>query len=85
MEYVIDRPVYKYIVQETYRFDFDISPGLLCADVPNGVAVINAIPFLGWAQMIFLVVAVDYYGYISDFKLGKPDLEPEVLEERQLQ
>jgi hypothetical protein len=74
-----------YVVQETYRFDFDISPGLKCADVPNGVAAINAIPFLGWAQIIFLIGAVDYYGYLGDFKIGKPDLEPDVLEERQLQ
>merc|ERR1719384_3074921 len=74
-----------YVVQETYRFDFDIAPGLPCADVTNGIAAINEIPFLGWAQIFFLVGAVDYYGYLGDFKLGKPELEPDVLEERQLQ
>ena len=74
-----------YVVQEVYRFDFDIAPGLPCADVPNGVAAINAIPALGWAQIFFLVGAVDYYGYLGNFKIGKPELEPDVLEERQLQ
>jgi len=74
-----------YVVQETYRFDFDIAPGLPCADVPNGIAAIDAIPALGWAQIFFLVGAVDYYGYLGNFKIGKPDLEPAVLEERQLQ
>ena len=74
-----------YVTQEVYRFDFDISPGLPCADVPNGVAAINAIPPLGWAQIFFLIGAVDYYGYLGDFKIGKPELEPDVLEERQLQ
>lgn len=74
-----------YVTQETYRFDFDIAPGLPCADVPNGIAAIDAIPALGWVQILFLIGAVDYYGYLGNFKLGKPDLDPEVLEERQLQ
>merc|ERR1719253_678463 len=74
-----------YVVQETYRFDFDIAPGLKCADVTNGIAAINEIPPLGWAQIFFLIGAVDYYGYLGNFKIGKPELEPDVLEERQLQ
>lgn len=74
-----------YVTQEVYRFDFDIAPGLPCADVPNGVAAINAIPALGWAQIFFLVGAVDYYGYLGNFKIGKPELAPDVLEQRQLQ
>jgi len=74
-----------YVTQEVYRFDFDIAPGLACKDVPNGVAAINAIPPLGWAQIFFLIGAVDYYGYLGNFKIGKPELDPDVLEERQLQ
>ena len=74
-----------YIVPEIYRFPGEIAPGLKFADVPNGVAAIDTIPALGWAQMIFLIGAVDYYGFLGDFPSGKPDLEPEKLAERQLQ
>jgi hypothetical protein len=73
-----------YIAPETYRFNFDISPGLACKDVPNGVAAIDAIPALGWAQIIFFIGAVDYWGFLGDFEIGKPDLEPEELEKRKL-
>merc|ERR1719384_85088 len=41
-----------YVVQECYRFPGEISPGLAFADVPNGIAAVNAIPSLGWAQII---------------------------------
>mmetsp|Transcript_4590 Transcript_4590/g.5286 ORF Transcript_4590/g.5286 Transcript_4590/m.5286 type:complete len:197 (+) Transcript_4590:61-651(+) len=74
-----------YVVQESTRFPFDIAPGLPCAEVPNGVAAIDAIPSLGWAQMIFFIGAVDYWGFLGDFDAGKPDLEPEELEKRKLQ
>lgn len=57
-----------YIVPEVYRFSGDIAPGLPFADVPNGVAALNAIPSLGWAQMFFLVGAVDYYGFLGNFE-----------------
>jgi hypothetical protein len=73
-----------YVVQEIYRFPFDIAPGLPCAEVPNGVAAIQAIPALGWAQIFFLVGSVDYYGYLGDFDAGKPDLDPAEMEKRQL-
>jgi hypothetical protein len=46
-----------YVVQEVYRFPFDIAPGLPCSEVPNGVAAIDAIPALGWAQMFFAIGA----------------------------
>jgi len=49
-----------YIVPEFYRWPGEIAPGLKFADIPNGVAAIDAIPSLGWAQMIFLIGAVDY-------------------------
>ena len=60
-----------YIVPEIFRWGFDIAPGVACADVPNGVAAIDAIPALGWAQMIFLIGAVDYWGVLGDFGFGK--------------
>lgn len=73
-----------YIVPEVFRFPFDIAPGLPCADVPNGIAAIEAIPALGWAQMFFFIGAVDYYGFLGDFDSGKPDLAGKE-EERKLQ
>mmetsp|Transcript_2762 Transcript_2762/g.1704 ORF Transcript_2762/g.1704 Transcript_2762/m.1704 type:complete len:197 (-) Transcript_2762:170-760(-) len=74
-----------YVVQECYRFPGEISPGLAFADVPNGIAAVNAIPSLGWAQIIVLIGAVDYWGFLGDFAAGKLDLDPEELEKRQLQ
>jgi hypothetical protein len=60
-----------YVVQEVTRFDFNIAPGLACKDVPNGVAAIDAIPSLGWAQIIFFIGAVDYWGVLGNFEQGK--------------
>ena len=73
-----------YVAAETYRFPGDISPGLACKDVPNGLAALDAIPSLGWAQIIFFIGAVDYWGFLGNFEIGKPDLEPEELEKRKL-
>jgi len=73
-----------YIAPETYRFGFDIAPGVSTYDIPNGVAAIDYIPALGWAQIIFLIGAVDYYGVLGDFSFGKPDLGDKE-EERKLQ
>ena len=58
-----------YIVPEVFRFPGEIAPGLKFADVPNGVAAIDAIPALGWAQIFFLIGAVDYYGYFGDYEV----------------
>jgi hypothetical protein len=74
-----------FVVPEFYRFGFDIAPGLPCAEVPNGVAALSAIPSLGWAQMFFFIGAVDYWGVLGDFEVGKPDLDPETLKKRQTQ
>jgi len=63
-----------YVVQETYRFDFNIAPGVPCSEVPNGVAAIDFIPALGWVQIIALIGAVDYWGFLGDFETGKPKL-----------
>ena len=34
--------------------------------------------------MFFFIGAVDYYGFLGDFKLGKLDMAPEVAEKRTL-
>jgi hypothetical protein len=72
-----------YIVPEAFTFPGDVAPGLAFSAVPHGVAAIDAIPALGWAQMFFLIGAVDYYGFLS-FDSGKPDLDPAELEKRSL-
>eukprot|EP00967_Tisochrysis_lutea_P019776 scaffold22496_cov27-Tisochrysis_lutea.AAC.1 len=71
-----------YVVPEFYRFPGEIAPGIKFADIPNGVAAIEAIPSLGWLQMIFLIGAVDYWGVLGDFDIGKPDLDPEEMDRR---
>jgi len=73
-----------YVVPEFYRFPGEIAPGLKFADVPNGVAAINAIPALGWLQIFFLIGAVDYYGFLK-YEVGIPDLAPEVAAKRTTQ
>ena len=62
-----------YIVPEFFRWPGEIAPGLAFADIPNGVAAIDAIPALGWAQMFFAIGAVDYYGFLGDFDVGKKE------------
>jgi hypothetical protein len=74
-----------YIAPEVFRWPGEIAPGIAFADIPNGVAAIDAIPSLGWAQMFFFIGAVDYWGYLGDFEFGKPKLSPDELEKRQLQ
>jgi Chlorophyll A-B binding protein len=74
-----------YIVPEFYRFPGEIAPGLKCADVPNGVAALDAIPALGWVQIAFAIGAVDYYGFLGDFEVGKgQNIDPVTLETRKL-
>ena len=74
-----------YVVPEFYRFGFDIAPGLPCSEVPNGVAALEAIPSLGWAQMFFAIGAVDYYGFLGDFDIGKPAFPDDVMKKRETQ
>jgi hypothetical protein len=74
-----------YVAAETYRFPGDIAPGIACKDVPNGLAALDAIPSLGWAQIIFFIGAVDYWGFLGDFEIGKPEFTPEGLKKRQTQ
>jgi Chlorophyll A-B binding protein len=72
-----------YVIPEIYRFPGDIAPGLKFADVPNGIAALSAVPTLGWLQIFFLIGAVDYYGFLGDFEIGKPNLEGSTLIRRQ--
>jgi hypothetical protein len=72
-----------YVIPEITRFPGDIAPGLKFADIPNGIAAISTVPTLGWMQIFFLVGAVDYYGFLGDFEIGKPNLEGSTLARRQ--
>ena len=49
-----------YIFPEILRFPGDIAPGISFESIPNGLAAIEAVPALGWFQMIFLIGFVDY-------------------------
>ena len=53
-----------YIVPEIFKFPGEIAPGVTFESVPNGVAALAAVPALGWAQIFFLIGAVDYRGYL---------------------
>ena len=73
-----------YVVPEIDRFPGEIAPGLSFQSIPHGVAAIDAIPALGWMQIIFLIGAVDYYGFLGSFAAGRaPNLAPEILVQRQ--
>lgn len=73
-----------YIVPEIWRFPGEIAPGIPYADIPNGVAAIEAVPTAGWAQIVFLIGAVDYYGFLGDFEFGKKPVGKNDIEELQL-
>ena len=75
--------VFGYIAPETYRFGYDIAPGISTSDIPNGVAAIEAVPALGWMQMFFLIGAVDYTGFLGDFDVGKKTVGDKSLAELQ--
>ena len=55
-----------YIVPEIYKFPGDIAPGISFASVPNGIAAIEAVPTLGWFQMIFAIGAVGKWIIFND-------------------
>lgn len=44
-----------YVIPEIFRFPGEIAPGVAFADIPHGIAAVNAIPSLGWFQMIFAI------------------------------
>jgi len=60
-----------YLVPEFYRFPGYIAPGLKFADVPHGIAAISTIPSFGMIQIFFAIGAVDYWGILGDFSVGK--------------
>ena len=72
-----------YIVPEVFKFPGDIAPGIPFASIPNGIAAISAVPALGWAQMFFLIGAVDYRGFfiLGDTE-GKGKSEEELAKAR---
>ena len=49
-----------YVFPEFIRFPGEIAPGVSFASIPNGLAAIEAVPALGWFQMLFLIGYVDY-------------------------
>lgn len=74
-----------YVAAEIWRWPIEISPGLKCADVPNGIAALGAIPLAGWLQIIALIGYVDYTGNLGNFEIGTlPGSDPEFLERRKL-
>jgi hypothetical protein len=77
--------VFGYVTPEIFTWPGNVAPGLPFSEVPHGLAALEAIPSLGWAQIIFLIGAVDYYGYLGDFPGGKPLLDAEELEKRTVQ
>ena len=72
-----------YVVQEATRFPGELSFGLKFADVPNGIDALTVVPVLGWAQILVVIGAIEKKGYLGDFEVGKPDLDPETLIKRQ--
>jgi len=73
-----------YVFPEFTRAHYDFIPGQISTDnIPNGIQAIEAIPALGWAQMFFLIGAVDYYGFFF-YPEANPTLDDEELERRKL-
>jgi len=74
-----------YIFPEFTRAHYDFIPGEISTDtIPNGIKAIDAIPALGWAQIIFFIGAVDYYGFLGDFDAGKKPAGKDDIEELKL-
>jgi hypothetical protein len=72
-----------YIAPETYRFGYDLVPGEVnTADIPNGIAAINAVPFLGWVQIFAFVGCVETYGWFTS-PTGVLQLPADILAKRQ--
>jgi hypothetical protein len=80
---VAQMAVLGYIAPETYRFGYDLVPGeISTSDIPNGLAAVTAIPFLGWAQIIAFVGCVETYGWFTS-PTGVIDLPDDILAKRQ--
>ena len=74
-----------YIVPEIFKFPGEIAPGITFESIPNGVAAIQAVPALGWAQIFFLIGAVDYRGFLILGDTEAKDKSPEELQKAQEQ
>mmetsp|Transcript_24554 Transcript_24554/g.48999 ORF Transcript_24554/g.48999 Transcript_24554/m.48999 type:complete len:197 (+) Transcript_24554:62-652(+) len=81
---VAQMAVLGYIAPETYRFGYDLTPdgSVSTSDIPNGLAAVTAIPFLGWAQIIAFVGTVETYGWFTS-PTGVIDLPEDILAKRQ--
>ena len=77
-----------YIIPEIFKFPGEIAPGVPFASIPGGLAAIDAVPNLGWFQMIFLIGFVDYsitttgqaapftsYSGLKEFESAEEELE----------
>jgi len=73
-----------YVAPETYRFGYDMVPdgSINTNDIPNGIAAIKVIPFLGWVQIIAFVGCVETYGWFTS-PTGVLDLPDNILAKRQ--
>ena len=49
-----------YVATEIYKFPGEIAPGVTFESIPSGLAAIEAVPTLGWFQIIFLIGFVDF-------------------------
>eukprot|EP00997_Jenningsia_sp_PLL12_P009835 NODE_6888_length_484_cov_53.418391_g6092_i0.p1 GENE.NODE_6888_length_484_cov_53.418391_g6092_i0~~NODE_6888_length_484_cov_53.418391_g6092_i0.p1 ORF type:complete len:114 (-),score=24.90 NODE_6888_length_484_cov_53.418391_g6092_i0:142-456(-) len=66
-------------------FPGDIRPGLPFSEIGHGLDAIGSLPALGWAQIVGFVGATEFSGFLGDFEMGKPELDPETLAKRQTQ
>merc|ERR1719510_2659759 len=66
-----------YITPEYYKLPGFLSPsaGLKFADVPNGLAALSKVPFLGWAQILVFCGLVDFALYRADPSRAPGDYE----------
>jgi len=66
-----------FITPEYFRFPGFLSPtkGLKFADVPNGLAALSKVPFLGWIQILVFCGMVDFGLYRADPSRDPGDYE----------
>jgi len=66
-----------FITPEYFRFPGFLSPtkGLKFADVPNGLAALSKVPFLGWIQILVFCGLVDFGLYRADPSRDPGDYE----------
>jgi hypothetical protein len=81
---VAQMAVLGYIAPETYRFGYDLTPdgSVSTSDLPNGIAAIGALPFLGWVQIVAFVGCVEVYGWFTA-PAGVLELPDDILAKRQ--